>query len=373
MGTSVGLSVVRRPPNLTRAVEGPEIERQEIQQWVAAPATVAAEDSFLCLASGVFVCRGIPTRVRMYVTWHDVGVYNPRVPLIYYYTLLIAIIARLSSRFPTSERACWFTSASPQSLSSCQATRPATSRAYPRPYSQAIAPESLPVDFGGTAPALHPTGGNRDTPPSTPPANDQRKTFRDDFGGTAPVLHPSSGNRDTPPSTPLANDQRETVLSRLLAGGNTFYEVRGLHAVALLLVLWALHRQSARAGEAAILALAVALFIREWTGGAATPPTAKLRAPLLHDAGAGRAAGGVMDGGASAGFEDEGRGGMTAGSRVGGDGVGVSLDGARVKIVNIVEVIGTGQSGFDRFCIKLQATEKVGETDPSMSGAVCLN
>ena len=49
----------------------------------------------LLSASGVFVCRGIPTRGGMYVTWHDVGVYDPRVPLIYYYTLLIAIIKPL--------------------------------------------------------------------------------------------------------------------------------------------------------------------------------------------------------------------------------------------------------------------------------------
>ena len=51
------------------------------------------------------------------------------------YTLLVAIIARLSSRSPTNERACRFVSISPKSLSSCQATRLATSR----PYSQAIA------------------------------------------------------------------------------------------------------------------------------------------------------------------------------------------------------------------------------------------
>ena len=123
-------------------------------------------------------------------------------------------------------------------------------------------------------------------------------------------------------------------------------------------------------GEAAILALAVALFVREWTGGAATPPSAKLRAPLLHDTGEIRAEGEVVNDAAVAGFKDEGRGDITAGSQVGGrDDVGVSLNGARVKIV---EVIGTGQSGFDRFCIKLQATENVGETDPSMSGPVRL-
>ena len=108
-----------------------------------------------------------------------------------YSTLLIAIIARVSSCSPTNERACRFPSTSPGSLSSCQATRLANHRAY----SQAIAHAHLPVDIGGTTPALYRTGGK--------------------------PRHPTVD--------PSGQWPEETYLSRLVARKNTFYEIRGLH------------------------------------------------------------------------------------------------------------------------------------------------
>ena len=45
-----------------------------------------------------------------------------------------------------------------------------------------------------------------------------------------------------------------------------------------------------------------------------------------------------MNGGAAAGFEEEGEGGITTGSRVGRDGPGVSLVGGRVNIVETLSL-----------------------------------
>ena len=161
----------------------------------------------------------------------------------------------------------------------CQATHSASSRAY----SQVIEPRNLPIDYGGTSPVVYPTGANRDNLPSTPQAIGLRETF----------------------------------LLQLLTGGNTSYEVRGLHAVALLAVLWALYHKSVRVGEITLLALAMALVAREWTGGAVTLATVNLRAPLVRDAGGIRAAGEeFVNGGAPADIDHEGEGVISNTSRV---------------------------------------------------------
>ena len=64
-------------------------------------------------------------------------------------------------------------------------------------------------------------------------------------------------------------------------------------------------------------------------------PSAKLHVPILHDVGVICVAEGFADGGAAAGSEEEGEGGITTGSRVGRDGPGASLVGGRVNIVDV--------------------------------------
>lgn len=152
-----------------------------------------------------------------------------------------------------------------------------------------------------------------------------------------------------------------------------------------MLSLWALLRKSAAAGAAALWAVAIALAAREWVGGSVTLASAKIRVPLLHDPAlvhSGAVEVRVVDGRAeevSAAGELP-RGGKTAASRAGGSGrdegaydggsgrkravggegggaVPGSLVGAKVEIV---EVTGSGQSGFDRLCIKVQVSTAVG-------------
>lgn len=128
-----------------------------------------------------------------------------------------------------------------------------------------------------------------------------------------------------------------------------------MDAIALLLILWALHRESPRLGETAILGLAVALLARECVGGAATLPSADRRVPLLHDPRALVAA--VASRSSSvvgAGVVREARGsrGGVSGPRDGGVGwEEVSLLGAAVEVV---KVVGRGESGFDRFCVRVE-------------------
>lgn len=187
-----------------------------------------------------------------------------------------------------------------------------------------IAPEHLPVDYGGTARALQ-------SPSSDLPGKDNR-------------LFPSKS----------PHDSRET-LWRLLAGGEAVYEIRGLHAVVLFLALWALHRGSSSLGEAALLALALVFVTKELIGSSAvTLPSATLRVPLLHDPGVVVHAAAVWSSNKAGVSAVDGNGDGTVGSLRGVD----SLVGTRVKIV---EVVGTGQSGFDRFCIKVQSTQTVSE------------
>lgn len=187
-----------------------------------------------------------------------------------------------------------------------------------------IAPEHLPVDYGGTARALQ-------SPSYDIPVKDNRLF----------LLTSTHGGRKT--------------LWRLLAGGEAVYEIRGLHAVVLFLALWALHRESASLGEAALLALALVFFAKEWVGSLlVTLPSAKLCVPLLHDPGVVVQAAALWSSNKIGVSADDENGNGTVGSLRGVD----SLVGTRVKIV---EVVGTGQSGFDRFCIKIQSTQTVSE------------
>lgn len=136
-------------------------------------------------------------------------------------------------------------------------------------------------------------------------------------------------------------------------GTRTSYEIGGPHAIALLLTLWALHRESPRLGESALLALAIALLARECVGGPATLPSSQYRVPLLHNPRALVAAAsnnsGSSGGGAAAVAEPVGFVGRDGEADEGG------MDGVRLvgAVVEVVEVVGRGKSGFDRFYIRV--------------------
>lgn len=166
-----------------------------------------------------------------------------------------------------------------------------------------------------------------------------------------------------------ADTRDQRGLARYITGGGTTsYDIGGLHAIALLLSLWALYRRNPCAGECALWAAVVALASREWIGGPATLPSASLRVPLLHDPCAVRAeemrrkrcSGGEHGGrGAGGGLEGSARGiGGVAGvgGGVGGGEMAVCLLGASVEIV---EVVRSGPSGFDRLCVKVRVAELV--------------
>lgn len=147
--------------------------------------------------------------------------------------------------------------------------------------------------------------------------------------------------------------------------GCTSYTIGGVDAIALLLILWALHRESPRLGEAAVLGLAVALLARECVGGAATLPSAERRVPLLHDPRALVAAAASRSSNSSSvagtGVVAEGGGFRAGGVSAPGDGdggwEGMSLLGAGV---DVVKVVGRGKSGFDRFYVRV--TEAVSQS-----------
>ena len=108
------------------------------------------------------------------VTWHDVGIFRSPCALdMVVYSTLITIIARLSSRSPTSERAR-------VSISRALPAKPVNLSSRSSGDFLCIFPGDYPssADYGDRDPALSRTGGNRGTPPSTPQANGQRKTFK---------------------------------------------------------------------------------------------------------------------------------------------------------------------------------------------------
>jgi len=267
---------------------------------------------------------------------------------------------------------------------------------------QAVSPEQLPVEYGGTAPALprvpaapRPNGGGS---AGGATAGNSSEGGRSSSGagshargagagrnklGSGGLLHAflflwngGGGDGSDRGGGPGGGGAKPF-------GKRTSYEIAGSHAIALALTLWALHRESPLLGEYALLVLAVVLLAREWVGGAATLPSAALRVPLLHDPralvaaksrgsrnleglataaaatttkpedGSRGLAGGVVVGGSG----DGGGGGAAAAV---GDGLeGVSLVGA---VADVVEVAGRGKSGFDRFCIRVatEASPKVG-------------
>lgn len=161
--------------------------------------------------------------------------------------------------------------------------------------------------------------------------------------------------------TPLAvgedGSNKKGLRAAIRRGGRTSFDIGGLHAIALLLTLWALHRKSSAAGESAVWALIVILAAREWIGGPVTLPSSKFEVPLLHDPSAVRCA---RDGqrGLGVGFgARKQEGGSCITEEVPGDeGKGVTLVGAKVEILDMV---GRGRSGFDRFCIRVRASPTV--------------
>ncbi|CAN0148017.1 unnamed protein product, partial [Ectocarpus sp. 12 AP-2014] len=239
---------------------------------------------------------------------------------------------------------------------------------------QAVPPEHLPVEYGGTAPALPrwpvlPQPSTADAAPAgrTAGATSPLAGIRAVPGAPDPCSAGTGAKRGSG-SPGRGNEIRATagsgVLQPLLSlanggsrPGRTSYTIGGVDAIALLLILWALQRESPRLGETAILGLAVALLARECVGGAATLPSASRRVPLVHDpralvaaaAAASRSSNVAGTGGVA---EGEGfQGGGVSGTRNGDGGwEGVSLLGGEVEVVRVV---GRGKSGFDRFCVRV--------------------
>ncbi|CAN0424369.1 unnamed protein product, partial [Ectocarpus fasciculatus] len=143
---------------------------------------------------------------------------------------------------------------------------------------KAIPPEHLPVEYGGTAPALprlpqpstagaapagrpaggtSPLAGTRALPGAPEPCS----------AGTASKRGSGSSGRGNENGAPAGSGMLRPLLSLAngegMRRGRTSYTIGGVDAIALLLILWALHRESPRLGEAAVLGLAVALLARE--------------------------------------------------------------------------------------------------------------
>ena len=267
---------------------------------------------------------------------------------------------------------------------------------------QAISPEHLPVEYGGTAQALPRlpvavaggSAGSDTQSAGVAGAGDSTSSGRSlpgggDTGSGARGSKSSALNKPRSGKIVGGGGLLHAILFLVNGGGGnsgggadrrpfgsrTSYEIGGSHAIALLLTLWALHRECPRLGESALLALAAALLAREFVGGPATLPSSRYRVPLLHDPGA-LVAAASKNGGRSSSGDDGGCGGDSVGAGgslaavagtarlVGRDGEagvggldGVSLVGAAVEVV---EVVGRGKSGFDRFCIRvMEASQTV--------------
>lgn len=287
------------------------------------------------------------------------------------------------------------------------------------------------MEYGGTAPALPrpppPVTGSRDGVSSSTAASLAAATATAVAAAEAAAVAAAAadrasvsasngaGNRGASGGAPSSNRTKGLPgkgggtgrslgdggrLARLCAG-RTSYEIGGPLAIALVLALWALLRESPRLGHSALLVLAAVLLAREWVGGSVTLPSARTRVPLVHDpralvaaaentatvspiggsgieaaASSGEGIGAVVEagGGTRAGVNTGGpgngncacrvEGGLTGrivdldGGEAGGDWKGVSLVGAAL---DVVEVVGRGKSGFDRFCVRVvDASRKVG-------------
>ncbi|CBN79393.1 conserved unknown protein [Ectocarpus siliculosus] len=260
---------------------------------------------------------------------------------------------------------------------------------------KAIPPEHLPVEYGGTAPALPrwpvlPQPSTADAAPVGRPAGATSPLagIRAVPGAPDPCSAGTGAKRGSG-SPDRGNGNRATagsgVLQPLLSlanggarPGRTSYTIGGVDAIALLLILWALHRESPRLGETAMLGLAVALLARECVGGAATLPSANRRVPLLHDPRALVAAAAAAVGAAASrssnvagtGVVAEGegfQGGGVSGPRDGDGGwEGVSLLGGEVEVVRVV---GRGKSGFDRFCVRVVEVASQSQRQAGVVGA----
>lgn len=213
------------------------------------------------------------------------------------------------------------------------------------------------MEYGGTAPALPP-------PPFFPSTPDGKTHAGVELsikpgGGIDREARSSSSSRVRSAAEDAAGGADQRKLAQYIAwGGTTSYDIRGLHAIALLLSLWVLYRGNPCAGECALWAVIVALASREWVGGPATMPSASLRVPLLHDPSVvcaeERRRNGNGDGVRSVG-KPGGAAGVLGG--VGGMGeVTASLLGATVEIV---DVVNKGPSGFDRLWVKVRLAELV--------------
>lgn len=258
---------------------------------------------------------------------------------------------------------------------------------FPRPLfdvlSKVIPPESLSVDYGGTAPPL-----------PAPPQQGLPKTI-----GVAPKDLPKP-----PPKRSMARRMVSFAAAALSHEGKTSYQIGGRHAFVLVLGLWALVRRSATAAASALWAMAVALAAREWIGVPVTLASATIRVPLVHnpatvlneqkkkqpesrtkwktakteaakvqhassgsnsreefarlerDRALGLGATGGGDGRGILAWGEGNRGGNSSENAIADANAeyglsSLSVVGARLEIV---DAVGMGQCGFDRFCVKVQ-------------------
>ncbi|CAM9437959.1 unnamed protein product, partial [Discosporangium mesarthrocarpum] len=252
-----------------------------------------------------------------------------------------------------------------------------------------VSPEQLPVEYGGTGPSLplhsHPL---EDSHPleqvnTDMPMDPQGGTARSNHGAStrrgqvgeewrrsgamnhapgAAVGRGGSPGRGEKGSGMGRGRRRDGGAGR---PGKTPYTISGGALACACLALLMLLHHDADIAVAVLWALTLALVAREWVGSPVTCLEARSKVPLLHHTSSVWATGegptkggrggldGCMDGSGEGGLWRNLSAGAGGGNlqELGGVSRAGRLWGARL---DILEVVGKGQSGFDRFCISVQ-------------------